>query len=68
MNTMTTMKIQARMLEIFLAQLEASACPPQRAQTAISRDRKIKELKECFEANLISLDECVRGMSAHTNI
>ena len=51
-----------------ITQLEAGACPPQRALKAITRDRKIQELKECFDTNIITLEEYVQGMSAHTNV
>ena len=54
--------------ETFLVQLDAGAQPPRRAIRAITKDRKIQELKDRFELNTISLDEYVRGMSAHTNI
>ncbi len=51
--------------EVSLTQLAAGARPPRCTQRAINRDRKIKELKERFEANSITLHEFVRGMSAH---
>ncbi len=54
--------------EVSLTQLAAGARPPRRVQRAINRDRKIKELKERFERNSITLHEFVCGMSAHTNI
>ena len=54
--------------EVFLTQLEAGARPPRRALKAINRDRKIKELKERLDTNVISLEEYVRGMSAHPNV
>ena len=44
-------------------QLEAGAHPPRRTLKAITRDRKIQELKERF-----TLEKYVQGMSAHTNV
>ena len=49
-------------------QLEAGARPPRRALKAITRDRKIQELKERFDTNTITLEGYVQGMSAHTNV
>ena len=54
--------------EVSITQLEAGARPPRRALKAISRDRKIQELKERFDTNKITLEEYVQGMSAHTNV
>ncbi len=54
--------------EVSLTQLAAGARPPRCTQRAINRDRQIKELKEHFEANSITLHELVRGMLAHINI
>ncbi len=54
--------------EVLLTQLKAGACPPRRAKKSVVRDRKIEELKERFRSNSISLDEYVRGMSAHINV
>ena len=54
--------------EVFVLQLKAGARPPRRALKAINRDRKIQELKECFDTNKITLEEYVQGMSAHTNV
>ena len=34
----------------------------------IRRDRKIQELKECFDTNTNTLEEYVHRMSTHTNV
>ena len=54
--------------EVSITQLEAGAHPPRRALKAITRDRKIQELKERFDTNTITLEEYVQGMSPHTNV
>ena len=54
--------------EISILQLDAGARPPRRGIRAIARDRKIKELKDRFAQNNVSLADHVRGLSAHTNL
>ena len=54
--------------EISMLQLDAGARPPRRGIRTIARDRKIKELKDCFAQNNVSLTDYVRGMSAHSNL
>ena len=41
--------------ELFIIQPEDGARSPQRASKAIRKDRKIPELKECFDTKKISL-------------
>ena len=54
--------------EIAMLQLQAGAQPPRKGTRAITRDCKIKELKDRFAQNSVSLTDFVRGMSAHTNL
>ena len=54
--------------EVSITQLEAGARPPRRTLKAITRDRKIQELKECFDTKTFTLEEYVQGMSTHTNV
>ena len=44
---------------------QAGCCP---TIIALSRDRKMQELKEHFDTNKIKLEECVHKKSAHTDV
>ena len=54
--------------EVTIIQIQSGARPPRRTKQAILKDQKIKQLKERFVNNLISLQDYVIGMSSHTNI
>ena len=43
-------------------------CPPCPRKKAIEKDQHIKELKESFSSNVISLSDYVAGMSQHNNL
>ena len=52
--------------EVSIAQLEAGSQPPKRAKKSVEKDNKIGELKSRLDQ--ISLEEYIRGISAHTAI
>ena len=52
--------------EVSIAQLEAGSQSPKRAKKSVEKDNKIGELKSRFDQ--ISLQEYIRGISAHTAI
>ncbi|XP_041378731.1 uncharacterized protein LOC121391033 [Gigantopelta aegis] len=52
--------------EVSIAQLEAGSQPPKRAKKSVEKDNKIGEIKSRFDQ--ISLEENIRGISAHTAI
>ena len=54
--------------EVSIQQLAAGARPPRRKKKAIEKDQHIKELKERFSSNVISLSDYVKGMSQHINL
>ena len=43
--------------EVSIQQLAAGACPPRWKKKAIEKDQYIKELKETFRGNIISLSD-----------
>ena len=53
-------------IEVSIAQFEAGSQPPKRAKKSVEKDNKIGELKSRFDQ--ISLEEYIRGISAHTAI
>ena len=54
--------------EVSIAQLDTGSQPPKRAKKSVDKDKKIGELKSRFSQNEITLEEYVRGISAHTAI
>ena len=54
--------------ELSIAQLDTGSQPPKRAKKSVDKDKKIGELKNRFSQNEITLEEYVRGISAHTVI
>ena len=54
--------------EVRIAQLDTGSQPPKRAKRSIDKDKKIGELKSRFSQDQISLEEYVRGISAHAAI
>ena len=42
--------------------------PPKQAKKSVDKDKQIGELKSRFSQNEITLEEYVRGISAHTAI
>ena len=53
--------------QVSIQQLVAGAHLPHQKKKAIEKDQHIKELKERFSSNVISLSEYVAGMSQHIN-
>ena len=54
--------------EINISQLASGTIPPRRGKKSTDKDKRIKELKQRFSENTITLEEYVQGMSGHTNI
>jgi len=54
--------------EVSIAQLDTGSQPPKRAKKSVDKHKKIEELKSRFSQDQISLEEYVRGISAHTLI
>ena len=46
----------------------SDVCRPCPRKKAIEKDQHIKELKESFSSNVISLSDYVAGMSLHNNL
>ena len=54
--------------EVSIQQLAAGARPPCWKKKAIEKNQLIKELKERFSSNIISLSDYVADMSQHINL
>ena len=54
--------------EVSIAQLDTGSQPPKRAKKSVDKDKKIGELKSRFSQDEITLEEYVKGISAHTAI
>ena len=54
--------------EITISQLASGAIPPRRGKKSTDKDKRIKELKQRFSENTITLEENVQGTSEHANI
>ena len=54
--------------QVSLVQLATSAAPPGCHRKVIQRDRMIAELHHRFASNLVSIEEYLSGVSAHTNL
>lgn len=61
-------KQEQSVTEFFINQLASGGIPSQSAKRNISKEKRIKEIKQRFTNNVISLDEYVQTMDGHTNI
>ena len=62
------MKKEQTATEVLMLQLSAGASAPKRSAKSITMDKKIKELKDRFEKNSVSLEEYLHGVSHHTSL